>query len=300
MDISMKYAFLTLGQYIHEFFELPGNYEFDAGTEVITYEKRNLRMDIAYFSNRHIINNIENQSKAVTYEKLNTIAEYAKFILIYNNALVNTIIISKVDPKYCLKEINLTKSLILRPHYIYMSPEKIMKLLNRIKKKVNNNKRLTHHEAIALALIPTLSQDHIAEKVTIDVCELIKKYTFKDKKLKNHICFIVGIMIDRNIDDIKKQRELKEAISMTVNKKLIRRLVEEENKDILKEKDRIIAEKDQEIEEKDQEIEEKDKKLKDLDKKLKEAEKITKNIITNENIDDAAKVSILSSVLFIN
>ncbi|MBR5954431.1 MAG: hypothetical protein IK021_03305, partial [Methanobrevibacter sp.] len=61
-----------------------------------------------------------------------------------------------------------------------------------------------------------------------------------------------------------------------------------------------IAEKDQKIEEKDQEIEEKDKKLKDLDKKLKEAEKITKNIIMNENIDDAAKVSILSSVLFIN
>ena len=66
-------------------------------------------MDIAYFSNRHMINNIENQSNAVTYEKLNTIAEYAKFILIYNNALVNTIIISKVDPKYCLKEINLKK-----------------------------------------------------------------------------------------------------------------------------------------------------------------------------------------------
>ena len=124
MDLCMKYAFLNLGKYVHDFFELPGNYNFNAGTEVITYEKRNLRMDVAYFSNTNLINNIENQSTAVDFRKLNAIAEYAKFILIYNHALVNTIVITKVDPKYCLKEINLTKSLILRPYYIYMSPKK--------------------------------------------------------------------------------------------------------------------------------------------------------------------------------
>ncbi|WP_407422126.1 hypothetical protein [Methanobrevibacter sp.] len=279
MDLCMKYAFLNLGKYVHDFFELPGNYNYNAGTEVITCEKRNLRMDVAYFSNEHLINNIENQSTPVDFEKLNVIAEYAKFILIYNNALVNTIVITKVDPKYCLKEINLTKSLILRPYYIYLSPEEILKLLNMIKDKIDNNKKLTYRDAIALALIPILAQDHIAEKVTEEVCHLIEKYQFHDNKLRSDICFLIDIMIDRNIRDENKQKELREEIKMDETRTIIRKLVEEENKDVLEEKDRII-------EEKDKKLEENEKKLEDI-----------RNIINNENIDEKSKLSVLSALI---
>ena len=320
MDLCMKYAFLNLGKYVHDFFELPGNYNFNAGTEVITYEKRNLRMDVAYFSNTNLINNIENQSTAVDFRKLNAIAEYAKFILIYNHALVNTIVITKVDPKYCLKEINLTKSLILRPYYIYMSPEEILKLLNSIKDKINNNKKLTYRDAIALALIPALAQNHIAEKVTEEVCHLIEKYQFHDNKLRYDICFIIDIMIDRNITDKNKQKELREALKMDETRTIIRKLVEEENKETLKEKDKIIEEKNKELEEKKKELEEKNKELeeknkeleyneekhkKELEEKNKELEYKDKtikeydNIVHNENIDEKAKINVLSSLIIV-
>ena len=320
MDLCMKYAFLNIGKYVHDFFELPGNYNFNAGTEVITYEKRNLRMDVAYFSNTNLINNIENQSTAVDFRKLNAIAEYAKFILIYNHALVNTIVITKVDPKYCLKEINLTKSLILRPYYIYMSPEEILKLLNSIKDKINNNKKLTYRDAIALALIPTLAQNHIAEKVTEEVCHLIEKYQFHDNKLRYDICFIIDIMIDRNITNKNKQKELREALKMDETRTIIRKLVEEENKETLKEKDKIIEEKNKELEEKKKELEEKNKELeeknkeleyneekhkKELEEKNKELEYKDKtikeydNIVHNENIDEKAKINVLSSLIIV-
>ena len=320
MDLCMKYAFLNLGKYVHDFFELPGNYNFNAGTEVITYEKRNLRMDVAYFSNTNLINNIENQSTAVDFRKLNAIAEYAKFILIYNHALVNTIVITKVDPKYCLKEINLTKSLILRPYYIYMSPEEILKLLNSIKDKINNNKKLTYRDAIALALIPTLAQNHIAEKVTEEVCHLIEKYQFHDNKLRYDICFLINIMIDRNITDKNKQKELREALKMDETRTIIRKLVEEENKETLKEKDKIIEEKNKELEEKKKELEDNNKELeeknkeleyneekhkKELEEKNKELEYKDKtikeydNIVHNENIDEKAKINVLSSLIIV-
>ena len=320
MDLCMKYAFLNLGKYVHDFFELPGNYNFNAGTEVITYEKRNLRMDVAYFSNTNLINNIENQSTAVDFRKLNAIAEYAKFILIYNHALVNTIVITKVDPKYCLKEINLTKSLILRPYYIYMSPEEILKLLNSIKDKINNNKKLTYRDAIALALIPTLAQNHIAEKVTEEVCHLIEKYQFHDNKLRYDICFIIDIMIDRNITNKNKQKKLREALKMDETRTIIRKLVEEENKETLKEKDKIIEEKNKGLEEKKKELEEKNKELeeknkeleyneekhkKELEEKNKELEYKDKtikeydNIVHNENIDEKAKINVLSSLIIV-
>ena len=302
MDLCMKYAFLNIGKYVHDFFELPGNYNFNAGTEVITYEKRNLRMDVDYFSKTNLINNIENQSTAVDFRKLNAIAEYAKFILIYNHALVNTIVITKVDPKYCLKEINLTKSLILRPYYIYMSPEEILKLLNSIKDKINNNKKLTYRDAIALALIPALAQNHIAEKVTEEVCHLIEKYQFHDNKLRYDICFLIDIMIDRNITNKNKQKKLREALKMDETRTIIRKLVEEENKETLKEKDKIIEEKNKELEEKKKELEEKNKELEEKNKELEYKDKTIKeydNIVHNENIDEKAKINVLSSLIIV-
>ncbi|MEE1157289.1 MAG: hypothetical protein U0K80_07725 [Methanobrevibacter sp.] len=201
-----------------------------------------------------------------------------------------------------------------------MSPEEILKLLNSIKDKINNNKKLTYRDAIALALIPALAQNHIAEKVTGEVCHLIEKYQFHDNKLRYDICFLIDIMIDRNITDKNKQKELREALKMDETRTIIRKLVEEENKETLKEKDKIIEEKNKELEEKNKELEEKNKELeeknkeleyneekhkKELEEKNKELEYKDKtikeydNIVHNENIDEKAKINVLSSLIIV-
>ena len=171
-----------------------------------------------------------------------------------------------------------------------------------------------------MALIPTLAQNHIAEKVTEEVCHLIEKYQFHDNKLRYDICFIIDIMIDRNITNKNKQKKLREALKMDETRTIIRKLVEEENKETLKEKDKIIEEKNKELEEKNKELEEKNKELeeknkeleyneekhkKELEEKNKELEYKDKtikeydNIVHNENIDEKAKINVLSSLIIV-
>lgn len=84
----------------------------------------------------NIINNIENQSYFTDTKKLEIIAEYAKFVLINNDSLIYSIIIIKIDPKYCKKEIPLKETLILRPYYIYKTSEEILERLNKITDKI--------------------------------------------------------------------------------------------------------------------------------------------------------------------
>ena len=76
----------------------------------------------------NIINNIENQSYFTDTKKLEIIAEYAKFVLINNDSLI--------DSKYCKKEIPLKEMLILRPYYIYKTSEEILERLNKITDKI--------------------------------------------------------------------------------------------------------------------------------------------------------------------
>ena len=135
-DISTKYAFIKLSEIIHDYFRLEGEYIHPVETEVITLNKRNLRMDIAYMRSGNIINNIENQSYITDIKKLEIIAEYAKFVLINNDSLIDSIIIIKIDPKYCKKEIPLKEMLILRPYYIYKTSEEILERLNKITGKI--------------------------------------------------------------------------------------------------------------------------------------------------------------------
>ena len=136
MDISTKYAFIKLSEIIHDYFRLEGKYIHPVETEVITLNKRNLRMNIAYMRSGNIINNIENQSYFTDTKKLEIIAEYAKFVLINNDSLIDSIIIIKIDPKYCKKEILLKETLILRPYYIYKTSEEILERLNKITDKI--------------------------------------------------------------------------------------------------------------------------------------------------------------------
>ena len=267
MDISTKYGFIKLSEIIHHYFQLDGEYVYPIETEVITLNKRNLRMDIAYLRNDNVINNIENQGYIVDMKKLEIIAEYAKFLLINNDSLIDSIIISKVNPKYCEKEIYLTKTLILRPYYLYKSPEEILERLNNITSKVNNNIKLTYDEACEWAMLPTLAQDDIAPFVTQKVCEQLKNDKTIRENLKTDICFILQIMIDRNIKNEKTKKELLEMINMEKRKTALEYLIEIETQK-LKEHNYELKEDNDELKESNVELKESNVELKEDNKKL--------------------------------
>ena len=301
-DISMKYAYATLGRLIHSFFRLDGEYKYSIGTEVITYQKRNLRMDIAYFNSKNVINNIETQTKTVDEKKLADIAEYAKFLLINNKALVNSIVITKVNPEYCEKEIALTESLFLRPLYIYMGKEKILQLLNIITDKINSNQKLTYDESIALAILPTLAQDDIAEEITMKVCQLICQYEFLDETLKTDVCFVVEIMVDRNIKSKSNQKKFLEMLNMEEKDTFLQSFIKHEMKEELKLRKEELNEKyKKEIEAKKSELEAKESELEAKENELeaKESEleaKDTEILIMKKLLEEKKKQEEIDSI----
>ena len=83
--------------------------------------------------------------------------------------------------------------------------------------------------------MPTIAQDEIACKVTVESCHLIEKYPFEDKMFRYHICFILDIMIDRNIKNKKLRKKLRKGLNMDKTKSLIRKLVQQENKELIQE-----------------------------------------------------------------
>ena len=242
---------------------------------------RNLRMDIAYLRNDNVINNIENQGYIVDMKKLEIIAEYAKFLLINNDSLIDSIIISKVNPKYCEKEIYLTKTLILRPYYLYKSPEEILERLNNITSKVNNNIKLTYDEACEWAMLPTLAQDDIAPFVTQKVCEQLKNDKTIRENLKTDICFILQIMIDRNIKNEKTKKELLEMINMEKRKTALEYLIEIETQK-LKEHNYELKEDNVELKESNVELKEDNKKLLKRNEELTEMLSEVKEYVPKE------------------
>lgn len=203
---------------------------------------------------------------------------------------------------------------MLRPRYLFKSQDELLKLLNMIRDKVKSNKVLSRKETMGLAMIPTLAQDDIAEKVTEEACHLITKDQSIDSRIKNEICFILDIMIDRNIKDKKKKQELLGVLNMEERKSTIQTLIELEYKDLIDDNKK----KDSELELKDSELEKRDNGILDLEKQIdmiqkqkekdEEFQKIREkliiyekfqNILANEELDSQTKVNILNSLILV-
>lgn len=78
--------------------------------------------------------------------------------------LVNSYVLSKVDSKDCLKEIELTKTLILKLGYLYKSEDELLQILNTINDKIKCSKLLSRNETSGLAMIPSLTQYNMPKK----------------------------------------------------------------------------------------------------------------------------------------
>ena len=212
-----------------------------------------------------------------------------------------------------------------------MEKEKILQLLNTITDKINCNQKLTYDESIALAILPTLAQDDIAEEITMKACQLICKYEFLDETLKTDVSFVVEIMVDRNIKSKSNQKKFLEMLNMEDKDTFLQSFIKHEMKEELelqkeelnekykneiKAKDNEIKSKDNEIQAKDNEIKSKDNEIKIMKKFLEEKKKqeeiysikeqlhekdkfIIKTIMNNDDLDENTKKAILSSLLLI-
>jgi hypothetical protein len=282
-DISAKFSYKTLGEVIHEYFGLEGEYIGLRDSEVVTLLGRNLRKDISYRRSGQIVNCVEMQDYKVDDTKMEAIGDYIKDVLRNDDQqLADSIILTSVDPKLCEKRVELTDSLILEPIYIYISPDKTMEMFKNIENKVLNNQILTRREELEFIIIAIFLDNGRKEEYTPKLCHLFKQYSeVMDHSLNLKISFVLGIMIERNIFDEDLKEKLIKVINMEQKIDSLQEIInEEKQKDRIalkkantkiknyeiesKEKDSVIEEQESVIEEQDNVIKEKDELIKKL------------------------------------
>ena len=296
-DVSIKFTYKTLGEAIHDFFGLKGDYIGLRDNEVVTMLGRNLRKDISYKRTGQIVNCIEMQTYPVDDIKAEPIAEYVSDVLRNDDQqLADSIILTTVDPKLCKKRIRLTETLILEPIYIYISPSEVMEMFNNIENKVLNNQILSSKEELEFIIIPIFLGDDKKEEITSRLCYLFKEYSeVMDYTLSLKISFVLWLMIDRNIEDSSQKNQLNKVIDMEQKMDSLQELINEEKKEVkialkkantkikdyeiqTKEHNNIIKEQGNRIKEQNNELLKKDNTIKEKDSKIKEKDNIIKQL----------------------
>lgn len=282
-DISIKFAYKTLGEVIHNYFGLKGEYLGLRDTEVITLLGRNLRRDISYKRSGQIVNCIEMQDYKVDDPKMDAIGDYVKDVLRNDDQqLADSIILSSVDPKLCKKRIRLTDSLILEPVYIYIPPEEVMEMYNNIENKVMNNQILTPEEELEFIIIAIFLDNAKKEEYTPKLCHLFKEYSeVMDHSQNLKISFVLWIMIERNISNSDLKEELIQVINMEQKIDALQELINEERKTDkieLKKANTLIKKYEIESKEKDNTIKEKENELKEKENTIKEKDNIIQEL----------------------
>ena len=95
---------------------------------------RNLRMDICYKTDLEELNNIEEQSTIVRIKDLKRFADYKSFCEYHYRLPVRTIIIITVDEEKCEKCYEITDTNFLKPKYITLKKEDLIKKYKNLKK----------------------------------------------------------------------------------------------------------------------------------------------------------------------
>lgn len=153
-DNTLKYTSAALSRLQHEYLGLPGTYETRYPNEVVLPTMQSGRMDELYSIKEGILINIEEESKDISEKTLKKFAKYRTFADFIYGKYLYTAVICKKNPKNFPKEHELTRTNIVRPHYIYFPPEELWakyeKLINKIKQKQKLNKT----EILDIAFVP--------------------------------------------------------------------------------------------------------------------------------------------------
>ncbi len=234
-DRTLKYSSMALKRRQHEYLGLPGDYGTRYPNEVVFPNMDSGRVDELYSTKEGILINLEEESGEVTEKTLEKIAKYRIFGNFVYSKRVYTVIICHRNPKNFPKKYYLTKTDILKPHYIYFPQEKLWAKYENIINKVGQKERLSEREMLDIAFIPKYISKQNAPFVTESLARIFKKVKNDDRLLKIDIGSILGAMIVKNISDEQKQIDLMEKIGMNGIKRDIKELVYDEFGDELKE-----------------------------------------------------------------
>ena len=121
----MKYLSLAQTKRQHQYLGLPGEFKTRIPTEIVYPDMTLGRADELYYTNEHLLIDLEEESDYITEE---TLIKFAKYLIfegyMYTDNLYLAVICQK-DPKKEFEHYHVSPSLSIKVHYIYISQDEL-------------------------------------------------------------------------------------------------------------------------------------------------------------------------------
>ena len=260
-DITNIYFMQVIPEILHHYFRLPGRFIRNYTTRIVRRDGSEGDMDwlilVEVYVNgsvERILINVEFQSSRVTKKKIKIISDYNDYAKTYYGLPVLSIVIITDGFESSEKEYSIVDSEILRPVYFYISQEDIIKRLNNLEEKINNNEQLSDDEGLDMVFVAMFASRRDAEEITKKLAKLFLNDKSLIGPLKDYIGYGLSIMIKKNVKNTNEIMEFLKMLDTKVDNSKLKLVSEFEIasqrklfEDELAEKENVISEKDDEI-----------------------------------------------------
>lgn len=288
-DRTMKYLSMAQAKRQHQYLGLPGKFKTRLPQEVVFPNMDIGRADEYYLTDNDLLINLEEESGHVTGKTLKKFSKYIIFAADRFNKDVYLAVVCHKNPNKSFEYYQHSPSVIIKVHYYYFNQNELWIKYENLINKVRYNEELTESETLDIAFVSKfISKKHILQVIET-LIKVFNNAIINDKVLKMDVGVILGAMVLKHVNNIKKQNKLLRDLKMGQFESELHELVYDEFGDVLDKKDEEIEAKDKELGQKVKELGQKDKELgqkdKELGQKNKEIEELSKS-----NMEYKAKI----------
>ena len=216
-DRLRKRSHAILGETVHQYFNLPGQYIGAIENEIPDGDNKEKKTDGSYIvkiDKIEMIINIEDESSGITKESLNKSFGYAINMIYAHKLPIYSVITTPIPLEKCEKEYYYSKTLLFKPKIISFNEFDGDEKLKKYENKTNKEEYFSNIEGYDLINIPRMYDKNNAE-ILEKVCILFSKMKMKDDLIKYELGKCLECVIHKyakTLDDINR---LEEVINMT-------------------------------------------------------------------------------------
>lgn len=289
-DRTMKYLSMAQAKRQHQYLGLPGNFKTRLPQEVVFPNMDIGRADEYYLTDDDLLINLEEESGHVTGKTLKKFSKYIIFAADRFNKDVYLAVVCHKNPNKSVEYYQHSPSVIIKVHYYYFKQNHLWSKYENLINKVRYNEELTESETLDIAFVSKfISKKHILQVIET-LIKVFNNAIIDDKVLKMDVGVILGAMILKHVNNIKKQNKLLRDLNMGQFESELHELVYDEFGDVL-------DKKDEEIEAKDKELGQKDKEIEELSKSNMEYKAKIKQLLKLEDLNSPEAKKILNSLI---
>ena len=289
-DRTMKYLSMAQAKRQHQYLGLPGNFKTRLPQEVVFPNMDIGRADEYYLTDDDLLINLEEESGHVTGKTLKKFSKYIIFAADRFNKNVYLAVVCHKNPNKSVEYYQHLPSVIIKVHYYYFKQNHLWSKYENLINKVRYNEELTESETLDIAFVSKfISKKHILQVIET-LIKVFNNAIIDDKVLKMDVGVILGAMVLKHVDNIKKQNKLLRNLNMGQFESELHELVYDEFGDVL-------DKKDEEIEAKDKELGQKDKEIEELSKSNMEYKAKIKQLLKLEDLNSPEAKKILNSLI---